>query len=169
MTDIIFIGGAQGTGKTTNSIALRKKLNNPPMIELDWLRDAYLKKDWSDSNIREEQMSYENAVFMIKNYIKYGFRNIIVNGLKNNQYDEIKKIFAKCDFKIIYLVVNDDDELKKRVLNEKRDSGFRDYETALEWNKNIMKRKLSKNEFLVDNTNLKPEQTLEEILKIVNQ
>ena len=80
MVDIIFINGSPGSGKTTISKLLRKKLKNSPLIELDWLRCYHLDKKWTNASKKEEKMSFENLKFILKNYIRNGYENIIVTG-----------------------------------------------------------------------------------------
>ena len=70
ITKIIFLGGAPGTGKTTTSKLLYKKLKNSALVELSWIRGFHLDNSWSNATDNEEKMSFENLVFILKNYIK---------------------------------------------------------------------------------------------------
>ena len=72
MKDFIFIGGSPGSGKTTISKLLYEKLNHPPLIDFGILREPHLETDWSNQSKKEEQMAFENLVFMLKNYLKMG-------------------------------------------------------------------------------------------------
>ncbi len=166
MTNFIFIAGSPGSGKTTISNLLKDKLNNPPMIDFGWIREFHLDREWKNAGKKEEQMSFENLTFILKNYIKYGYKNIIVNDLQDFRIEQIPKEFSKYNYVIISLIVKDDDELKNRVLGE-RDSGFRDVKTALSWNKRIIERKNFKHEFKVDNTHRNPRKTVDTISGIL--
>jgi len=166
MTDFIFIAGSPGSGKTTISNLLKDKLNNPPMIDFGWIRGFHLDREWKNASKKEEQMSFESLMFILKNYVKYGYKNIIVNDLQDFRIEQIPKEFLRYDFVIISLVVKDDEELKNRVLGE-RDSGFKDVKTALSWNKKIIERKNLKNEFKVDNTPRNQKKTVDIILGIL--
>src|SRR3989344_5103023 len=69
MVDFIFIAGSPGSGKTTISNHLKEKLKNPPMIDFGWIREFHLDREWKKANKEEEQMSYENLVFILKNRV----------------------------------------------------------------------------------------------------
>ena len=166
MVDFIFIAGSPGCGKTTISNLLKSKLNNPPMIDFGWIREFHLDRKWKNASKKEEQMSFENLVFILKNYIKQGYKNIIVNDLQDFRIEQIPKKFSKYNYVIISLIVKDDEELKNRILGE-RDSGFKDVKTALSWNKKIMERKNLKNEFKVDNTHRRPNKTINTIFLLL--
>lgn len=168
MTDFIFIAGSPGSGKTTISNLLRAELNNSPVIDFGWVREFHLDKKWSNANKKEEQMSFENLVFILKNYVKYGYKNIIVNDLQDFRIEQISKNFLRYNFVIISLVVNDEMELKKRILSE-RDSGFKNVKTALSWNQKIIERKNVKNEIKVDNTHENPRKTVNTILELIKK
>jgi len=168
MTDFIFIAGSPGSGKTTISNLLKTKLKNPPMLDFGRIREFHLDKEWKNADKKEEQMSFENLVFILKNYVKHGYKNILVNDLQDFRIEQIPKEFSRYDYAIISLVVKDDDELKNRVLGE-RDSGFKDFKKALSWNKKIIERKNLKNEFKVNNTHRDPRKTVDTILGLLNK
>ena len=163
--DVIIITGAPGTGKTTISNLLKSKLDSP-MIDLGWLREDHLDKFWKKANKREARMSFENLIFILKNYKKYGYKNVIVNDLLDEMVKQIPLLLKNEKYLIITLIVKDDNELKRRVLGE-RDSGFKDHNKAVLWNKNLQKRKLLKNEVRIDNTHNNVDKTLKEILGIL--
>lgn len=165
--DLIVISGAPGSGKTVVSNLLKEKLNSPPMIDLGHIRQFHLDREWKKANKKEEQMSFENLVFIVKNYIKKGYRNVIITDLQDFRVQQIPRIFKKENYVIISLIIESDNELKKRVLTESRDSGFRNVKKALAWNKKLKKIKLLKNEFRINNTSNNPEKTVKEILKIL--
>lgn len=123
MTHFIFITGAPGSGKTTISNLLKTKLNDSPLIDFGWIRQFHLDQKWKKASKKEEQMSFENLVFILKNYAKYGYKNIIINDLQDHRIQQIPKLFSKYNYTIISLIVKDDVELKNRILSE-RDSGF---------------------------------------------
>jgi len=168
MVDFIFIAGSPGSGKTTISNLLKKKLNNPPMIDFGWIREFHLDKEWKNASKKEEQMSFENLVSILKNYIKNDYKNIIVNDLQDFRIEQIPKKFPKYNYVIISLIVKEDEELKTRILGE-RDSGFKDVKTALLWNKKIIERKNLQNEFKVDNTHKNPRKSVDTILEILKR
>jgi len=168
MVDFIFIAGSPGCGKTTISAMLKNKLNNPPRVNLGWMREFHLDKEWKNVSKKEEQMSFENLIFILKNYIKYGYKNVIVEDVLKYQVEQIPKKFSRYNYIIISLIIKEDKELKNRVLGE-RDSGYKDFKTAIDCNKKIIERKNLKNEFKVDNTHRNPNKTVKDILKILKQ
>jgi broad-specificity NMP kinase/ubiquinone/menaquinone biosynthesis C-methylase UbiE len=168
MVDFIFIAGSPGCGKTTISNLLKDKLNNPPMIDFGWIREFHLDREWKNANKEEEQMSFENLTFILKNYKKYGYKNVIVTDLVEDMVRQIPKLFSKENYIIIRLIVKNDNELKKRVLGE-RDSGFKNFRKAILLNKSMQKRKLLKNEIGIDNTHNDPMKTLTEVLEIIKR
>ena len=130
MTKIIFIAGAPGSGKTTISNKLKIKLNDCPLIDFGWIREFHLNKSWSNANDKEEQMSFENLVFILKNYIKNEYPYVIVNDLKDSRITEIPKIFNSANYLIFSLLVKDENELidwyEKLKAFENRVSIFRE-------------------------------------------
>jgi adenylate kinase family enzyme len=164
MTNLIFINGAPGVGKTTVAKLLQEKLDSP-YIDFGWLRQFHLNKTWSNANEKEEQMSFENLVFILKNYIKNGYSNVIITDLQEFRTQQISKLFDRTEYKIFTLVVNDDEELKARVLNESRDSGYRNFEKAIVWNNELVNRAELPNELKIDNTNLGPKEVVEFIIR----
>ena len=67
------------------------------------------------------------------------------------------------------LYLTDDAVLKQRVLTESRDSGFRDYEQSIEFNKKLRDELHFPNEHKINNTHQTPEETVSQIVKIINQ
>ena len=163
MVKIIFLSGAPGSGKTTIGKLLQKKLNSI-LIEFGRIREFHLNKIWSNATKKEEQMSFDNLVFVLKNYVKNGYRNIIVGDLNDSWIQQIPKIFSKIDYIVFSLVVKDEKELRKRVKKE-RDSGFKDTKSVLSRNKKLIDRNPIRNEIKIDNTHENPNKTVKEILK----
>ena len=161
MTTII-IAGAPGSGKTTISNLLKEKLNGVPLIDFGRLREFHLKPNWSDANDNEEQMAFENLLFILQNYEKYGYKYIIVNDLLDARVQSFPAVFSG-DFKIFTLTV-DDTILRQRVMDPTRDSGFRDTEAASKWNQSIKDRETIKNEYKIDNSQSDPAKTVKLIL-----
>lgn len=166
MYDFIFILGAQGAGKTTLARLLKETLNSVH-IDFDWIRDFHLNKGWTNTSNNEEEMSFKNLVFLLENYAKNGYKNVIVGGFTESN---IEKVLDKLkDYKSIVftLYVTDDEILKNRVLTETRDSGFRDYKKSIEFNKKLRDELHFPNEHKIDNTNQTPEETAQQLVNIL--
>jgi len=163
MVNILFIYGAPGTGKTTISNLLNKKLKNSVLIDLGHLREFHLNAKWSNTTKKEEKMSFENLCFIIKNYVKNRYKNIIVNDLLEEMIIQVPKIFKNYNYKIISLIV-DDKELERRI-NNPRDSGYKNVEKAVKWNNYLKKRQLLENETKIENSHNNPEETVKKIIR----
>ncbi len=168
MTKIIFIAGAPGSGKTTISNQLKIKLDDSVLIDFGWIRQFHLNKSWSNTNDKEEQMSFENLIFILNNYIKNKYQYIIVNDLLDKRIREISKIFNQTNYLIFSLIVNNDNELSNRILDDTRDSGFKNVDKALNCNKQLIERNLLTNEFKIDNSSKNPKDAIEIILQKIN-
>jgi len=168
MTKIIFIAGAPGSGKTTISNKLKIKLENSVLIDFGCIRKFHLDKLWNNTSDKEEQMSFENLVFVLKNYIKNDYPFVIVNDLLDKRILEIFKDFDPANYLIFSLVLNDNNELSNRVLDDTRDSGFRNADEALKRNKELVERKSLINEFKIDNSSRNPDDAIKIILKTID-
>jgi adenylate kinase family enzyme len=166
MYNFIFILGAQGAGKTTIARLLKEKLNSVH-IDFDWIRDFHLNKKWTNTSETEESMSIENLMFILKNYAKQNFSNVIVGGFTEKNIGEILEKLKDYNNIVFTLYVTDDDVLKQRVLTETRDSGFRDFEQSITFNKRLRDELQFPNEHKINNTTQVPEETVNQILNIV--
>ncbi len=164
MCDLIVIAGAPGSGKTTVADLLHGTLESP-YIDFGYIREFHLGRAWKTQSSREEQMSFENLVYILKNYIRYGYKNIIVTDLQDFRVQQIPVLFAEHSYLIATMVIKSDDELALRV--GKRNDGFRDVQRALAWNTQIQERPLLAGEHRIDNTHNEPKRTLDIILQIV--
>lgn len=165
MPDLLVIAGAPGSGKTTVSQMLRDKFESP-FIDYGYIREFHLDREWKTQSLEEERMSFENLVFIVKNYFRYGWKNVIVTDLRDFRVEQIPEIFGEFDYKIVTLVIESDEELARRIIT--RNDGFMNVEAALEWNEHVRRRKLVANEYRIDNTHRQPEKTMLEILKLLD-
>lgn len=136
-----------------------------PFIEYGRLREFHLDWEWTNQHREEEQMAFENLVYIVENYFRNGWKNVIVTDLRDFRVEQIPTLFAEVNYLIATLVVESDDELARRL--NARSEGFRDVEAALVWNRNVRHRRLLANEYRIDNTNRHPENAAAEILKLV--
>jgi len=166
MYDFIFLLGAQGSGKTTIARLLKEKLNSPH-IDYDWIRGFHLNKDWSNANETEVKMSFENLIFLLKNYKKHNYKNVIIGGFDEHDIERVLSEFKEDQFIVITLFLTDDDVLKQRVLTEARDSGFRDFERSIKFNKMLKEELKFSHEHKIDNTNQTPKETINQIASMI--
>lgn len=166
MRDLIFISGAPGSGKSTITKLLQEKLQSPA-IDFGWLREFHLDREWKQASAEEEQMAFENLLFILRNYLKHRYKNVLVNDLQDHRIQEIPKLFPDNNYLIVSLVLENEDELKRRVLDESRDSGFRDVEAALVWNRKLKDRPAVADEIKLDNSDENPSKTREKILELL--
>ena len=162
--DLIVIAGAPGSGKTTVADLLHGTLESP-YIDFGYIREFHLDREWKNQSPREEQMSFENLVYILKNYIRYGYKNIIVTDLQDFRVQRIPELFAEHSYLIATMVITSDNELALRIRN--RNDGFRDAQRALAWNKEIQERPLVAGEHRIDNTHNEPKRTADMILQIM--
>lgn len=165
MKKFIIISGAPGSGKTTIAKLLKEKLDSP-YIDFGWLREFHLDRAWNQASEKEENMSFENLTYILKNYIKNNYNNVIVTDLTDEKIKKIPELFSDTDFIIISLMIDNDVELQKRVLGE-RDSGFKNAEAAILWNQKLKIRTSLANEHKIDNSHNKPEVTVEQIISLL--
>ncbi len=168
MYNFIFILGAQGAGKTTLARLLKEKLNSVH-IDFDWIRGFHLNNTWTNTNDIEEKMSIENLVFLLRNYAKHNYKNVIVGGFTEKNIERILEELKDYRNIVFTFYLTDDDKLKKRVLTETRDSGFRDFEESIKFNKKLRDDLHFTNEYKIDNTDKTPEKTVKQIVNILNK
>ncbi|CAF1309509.1 unnamed protein product [Adineta steineri] len=170
MVDFIFIAGSPGSGKTSVCNLINQD-KSWVLIDFGWLREFHLNREWSNTSDEEEHMSFENLIFILKNYHRYGYKNVLVNDLSDERLSQLSNYLSSDEFKylIVTLTVGNDDILKQRVLEPTRDSGFRNFERAIEVNRNIKLRELVKNEVQLDNTIMTVKETAEKVLEILEE
>jgi adenylate kinase family enzyme len=166
MCELIVIAGAPGSGKTTVADFLHRTLASP-YVDFGYIREFHLDPEWKNQSPREEQMSFENLVYIIRNYISYGYTNIIVTDLKDFRVQQIPILFAGHSYLIATMIISNDVELALRI--EQRDDGWRDVKRAQVWNRQIQERPLLIGEHRIDNTHREPERTLEVILQLAKE
>lgn len=163
MSDILFIHGAPGTGKSSLAKALQARLNSP-WFEFGWIPEFRQKRDIALTYKEEESFTFETLALVVKRYVRHGFENVIVSDLRDLKAREIPRRFARCNYVLFTLWVEDEETLKARVLDETRSSGYRDWEASLRLNRMIQARPLMQNEVRVDSTEMSTEALVEAVL-----
>ena len=165
---IIVIAGAPGSGKTTITKRLHQHFQSV-MIEIGWLRQYHLDPAWLKASPREEAMSFENLIFIVRNYLKHDYEYILINDLEDHRIQQIPFLFELHQFMIITLVISNDEEHKRRVLDPDRDSGYRDYTAAIAQNHIFIDRPLLDNEHKFDNTYVDSEEACQQIISLISK
>ena len=162
MLDLIVLGGAPGSGKSTVAQYLRDHFQSP-MIDFGWLREWHLDPAWQRANPHEEQMAFENLMFVVHNYRKYGYTRVIVHDLQEQRLHHIPRLCATLCYTIFTLVLTDDAVLRARLGS--RQQGFRHVERALAWNQAVRVRPTLPHEYKVDTTIEQPVTVCEKIIR----
>lgn len=165
--DVIFIGGAPGAGKSSVAQLLQKQLNSP-CFEFGWIPEFRNKGVESITYKEEEGIAFENLVLVAHNYVKHGYKNIIITDLEDKRIKNIDISFGSVNYILFTLVVDDNNVLKSRVLNETRSSAYRDYEQAIAINQDIANRSLSTREKRIDSTEQSVADTAQQIIEVLN-
>ena len=132
--DIIFVAGAPGTGKSSVAKLLQKKFASP-CFEFGWIPEFRQKGAKTIPYQEEEAIAFENLTLVAKNYIKHGFKNIIITDLEDKRILELHSYFKNKKYILFTLTINNEKMLKSRVMDKTRSSEYRDYETSLKINK----------------------------------
>lgn len=169
MYDLILLIGTAGIGKTTIGRLLEEKFNIP-YINYGWLRQFYRDIHWRIDS-KEERYAFEQLKKMLLSHILLGYKNIVVDDLplfRPSRVIHLAKYFKDSKYIIISLVVDDDKILKQRVMDETRDSGLKDVEKAIEWNRELKESKLLSNEYRIDTTKKNMHEVVEEIRTLID-
>lgn len=95
MNKIIAITGPTGSGKTSVSLALAKKLDKCVFIEVDHIKHMIISGFYKDTNEKwlysEWSLLGETIGIICKNFVDKGF-NVVVGGyLHNEAWDELER------------------------------------------------------------------------------
>lgn len=165
--EIIFIHGAPGIGKSTVAEALHQQLKTP-WFEFGWIPEFRLKGEAELTYEQEELLSFENLSLVVRNYLRHGFKNIIITDLRDHIIQLAMKKFSRNRCLLITLFISDEETLKRRVLDETRSSGFRDWQEALEMNSLYRTRPELKNEFRIDVTDCPVRSIVNQIIALLD-
>jgi adenylate kinase family enzyme len=160
--DLIVVAGAPGTGKSTVCAELRSRLGSP-YIEFSTLRQPHLDQLWRNASDTEHEMSFQNLAFMLGNYWRHGYRDVILTDLQDDRLARIPTDLAPRTFGIFTLVVDREDELRARISS--RREGFVNVQAALSWNRAVRARAALPRELKLTIDGLPAEQIANTILQ----
>jgi broad-specificity NMP kinase len=165
--DVIIIHGAPGIGKTSVSQALHQRLNSP-WFEFGWIPEFRQKGEVTISYEEEEQLSFENLCLVVNNYLRHGFRGVILSDLRDPIVAQALWRFARRDLLLVTLVTTDEELLKSRVLDDTRSSGYRDWNEALALNRQYRERPMYRREMRIDIGGQSVENIVDKIIESVS-
>jgi predicted kinase len=161
MPRVIVIGGSPGSGKSTLARGLRSALQ-AVWVDFGRLREFHLKLDWSNQSMAEESMTFENLIWILRNYLRHGYENVIVDDLRDERLRQIPDALAEADFQIVTLIVSDEEELRRRIVA--RSEGWTNCDLAVEWNRAVIGRAVVTGERKIDTAGKSAEMVLVEAL-----
>jgi len=166
---IIIIHGAPGSGKSTTAKMLHEKLRSP-WFEFGWIPEfRNLNPHTEISWEQETEISFENLVLVVKNYIHHGFKNIIITDINfDSQILKLSEVFDGFDYKLFTLYA-DDETLKTRILTRDNGNTFKDWESSLESNKLLASRPLLENESRICTEHMTTAEVVDKIMEELTQ
>ncbi len=168
----IAITGPTGSGKTSVSLALAKKLDKCVFIEVDHVKHMILSGFYKETNENGKEIWHysewkllgQTIGKMSSNFIKNGFSVVIGGYLRAESWEEIEK-YTKIDHKIL---LNPAKEVIK-VRDTERDSQYYMGEEAIQEHIDyISENDLFSSFTVVDSTDLTVDETVSAILNIVS-
>lgn len=154
---IIFINGSINSGKSTVAKLLTKKLPKTANIEIDSLRH-FIDQVEIDKAI---PINLENAVLLIKNFVKHWYNVVIPYPLSETNYQYMEDALSNIWDKIYYVTLAPD--IKKALTSTaERQISDREYKRIQHhYNIGIPSPSFG---IIIDNTNQTPEETVNEIV-----
>lgn len=156
---IIFISGSINAGKSTVARILASKIPNTANVEIDNLHDFI---HWLEID-KAVPINLENAVLVINNFAKHGFNVVVPYPLSQKNYEYLKRELG--DNELYFFTLSPD---IKKAQSDTKDR------TLTQWERNRIQHHynigIAKPAFgkIIDNTNQTPDETVEEIISLLN-
>ena len=146
-----------------------RKRGAKPCAQIDFgkLREFHLERDWSNQSAAEEEIAFENLVFIVRNYLQRGYEHIIVEDLKDFRVQQMAEVFADAKPRIVTLVLRDGAELRRRIAQ--RNEGWTNADGAVEINREILERGEMVGERKIDVSGKTPGQVAQEAMRVLEK
>lgn len=165
---VILMNGAPGTGKTTVSTLLHEKLKCP-WFEFGWIPEfRHLNPHTEIPYDEEEQISFENLMLVVQNYLRHGYENLLISDLRHEKVMEAADVLKHCAPVIITLYA-DENILRTRVRTRQNGNDYRDEDAAADINRHILAAQQKPCEHRMDTTSLSPDQLCDHILGLLSK
>ena len=154
---IIFINGSINAGKTTIAKILAEKIPQTANVEIDKLRNFI---DWLEID-KAVPINLENAVLIIKNFIKHGYNVVVPYPLSQNNYEYFVRELNNFSKQLSFFTLSPD--IKKAQTNtaDRKISQWEHDRIQHHYNIGINNPSFGK---IIDNTKQTPKETANEIL-----
>ncbi|PIR90624.1 hypothetical protein COU05_00990 [bacterium (Candidatus Gribaldobacteria) CG10_big_fil_rev_8_21_14_0_10_37_21] len=154
---IIFINGSINTGKTTVAKILATKIPQTANVEIDSLH-AFI--DWLEID-NAVPINLENAVLIIKNFVKYGYNVVVPYPLSQKNYIYIKQELHDFSEQLHFFTLSPDIKKAQTSTQERKISQWEHDRIQYHYDIGIFSPSFGK---IIDNTSQTPEETAKEIL-----
>jgi len=115
----------------------------------------------------EEQMTFETLMLVCKNYIKHGFKNIILSDLNDKRLFDITEYFKDTSYVIFTLYSNNDDVIKQRILNRNDGNEYKNFKESFKINNMIKGRNTLPNEYRIRPDNQSADNVTSQIVSLL--
>jgi len=172
--DLIILAGSSGNGKS----AVGKRLHGifkSPFMEFTWIPEFCNKNPHTSiTPAEEERIAFENMMLVSKNYLRHGFKNIILSDFNDVRLLDIPAEFKDYSYAIITLYSESGESIKNRIIRrmetkKEGEESFDDYDFSIKHNKMIASRKPLPNEYRVRTDDKPAEAVAENIIGIINK
>jgi cytidylate kinase len=147
--DLLIVAGSPGSGKTTLCRELWTRWGVVPYIDLADLRNFHLDRAWANESDKELALAFDHLVYIVHSYARHRWGPVIVTDLQEKWLARSAEFFGDLTYRIATLY-STSDIIAQRVTD--RNSGFKNVEAAVAWNKSILERALLPHERLFDNS-----------------